>query len=306
MPDLKSDAGLVFEGTVKSVGTSNVLSVPAHNKTAIVEVNHVRHAPRAMAGLAGQEITVLQAPGEKLKAEDHFIFYANSLVFADNLAVQSVGHDVLNALEVHARLMAADPVVTRLRERVDRAQAVVSGRVLDVRPVPEPTIRLAASSATGPTPPISEHDPLWEEAVVEVQEVQKGDPPSQVVVRFPSSTDVHWYQSPKFVKGQTGTWLLHNELPTADAAAFSARSTAVRGARQQRPVYTVVDANDYFPPSMTSMVSAIATGSEDVQAPKRRAVAAAKAKTVAVAKAKKPAVSMAKARGKKAAAKRRK
>jgi hypothetical protein len=64
----KEDAPFVFEGSVKSLTASNVAGVPADTRTVVVQVDHVRHAPRAMAGFAGQHVTVRLAPGESLRA----------------------------------------------------------------------------------------------------------------------------------------------------------------------------------------------------------------------------------------------
>ena len=58
--------------------------------------------------------------------------------------------------------------------------------------------------------PISEHDPLWREAVVAVDAVEKGHHPGdQAVVQFPASRDVAWYRVPKLQEGQQGVFLLH-------------------------------------------------------------------------------------------------
>src|SRR5947209_2276494 len=165
MADSKADAPFVFEGTVKSTSTSNVSAVPADKTTAIVQVDHVRLAPRALAGFAGKEVTVKTAPGETLSANERGVFFTDSLVFADQLAVQSLGHDPLAMTEAKAALAGASPVVQRVKRRLDQAQAVVTGEVTEVRP----------HEATGPVPAaaaapevISEHAPFWQDAVVNV------------------------------------------------------------------------------------------------------------------------------------------
>lgn len=248
MDDLKVDAPLVFEGSVKSVGTSNVNSVPADSKTAIVTVDHVRHAPRAMAGLAGKEITVRMAPGEALKEGNQFTFFADSLVFGDNLAVQSRGHEAVVPAEKAAAVMGAAPVVQRLKRRIDEADAVVSGRVVDVRPASTGGLKkIARAAANLPSDRISEHEPFWQEAVIEVTNAHKGPKKRRVVVRFPSSTDVHWHKAPKFKKGQSGIWLLHTPH----------QFTALAAARPVSDVYTALDPNDYQPPSLAPVVEAM-------------------------------------------------
>src|SRR5262245_36339578 len=119
MADSKTDAPFVFEGSVKSVSDSNVTAVPADATTAIVQVDHVRLAPRALAGFAGKDITVRMAPNEKLVAGDKGVFFADGLVFGDHLAVQSMGHEPVMAMEAKAALAGASPVVQKLRKRID-------------------------------------------------------------------------------------------------------------------------------------------------------------------------------------------
>jgi len=251
MADLKTDAPLVFEGSVKSVGASNVTSVAADKKTAIVTVDHVRNAPRAMAGLAGKEITLRMAPGESLKDGDRFAFFADGLVYGDNLAVQSRGHEAVAPAERAASVVAAAPVVARLRRRIDDAQAVVSGRVVDVRDTAQPTKAMAVAAGS-PRTRISEHDPFWQDAVIEVSDVHKGPNQKRVVVRFPSSTDVQWHKAPKFKKGQTGLWLLHSPPP---ARALTA--AVLPAAALPRDVYTALDPNDYHPSGLAPVVEAM-------------------------------------------------
>jgi hypothetical protein len=263
MDDSKVDAPLVFEGSVKSVGTSNVNSVPADRKTAVVTVDHVRHAPRVMAGLAGKEITVRMAPGETLKEGDQFTFFADSLVFGDNLAVQSRGHEAVVPAEKAAAVMGAAPVVQRLKRRIDEAEAVVSGRVVDIRPTSTGGPKSAArAAANAPIERISEHEPFWQEAVIEVSGVHKGPKQRRVVVRFPSSTDVHWHKAPKFKKGQSGIWLLHSPPQFA----------ALAGAQPISDVYTALDPDDYQPASLAPVVEAMLPGSSEADMRKRSGV----------------------------------
>jgi hypothetical protein len=90
--------------------------------------------------------------------------------------------------------------------RFAAADVVVSGRVGQLRAV----ARRARRGAL--TAPITEHDPQWHEAVVEVTAVRKGRRvPRSIRVRFPASTDVAWARAPKLRAGQQGTFLLKRE-----------------------------------------------------------------------------------------------
>src|SRR5205814_7863033 len=95
-----------------------------------------------------------------------------------------------------------------LKAHIQRAAMVVAGRVEQVRP---------AELAAAPTRPkrITEHDPDWQEAIIQVQDGIKGaQTGEQVVVRFPGSHDVAWVGAPKFAEGQEGTFLLHVDSTT--------------------------------------------------------------------------------------------
>ena len=90
--------------------------------------------------------------------------------------------------------------------RFAAADVVVSGRVGKLRtPVPRAPHRKMQL-------PITEHDPQWCEAVVEVTAVHKGRRvPRSIRVRFPASTDVAWARAPKLHAGQQGTFLLKRD-----------------------------------------------------------------------------------------------
>src|SRR5205085_8615161 len=92
-----------------------------------------------------------------------------------------------------------------LKAHIQRAAMVVAGRVEQVRP---------ADLTAAPTRPrrITEHDPDWQEAIIQVEDGIKGaQAGEQVVVRFPGSSDVAWVGTPRFALGQEGTFLLHKD-----------------------------------------------------------------------------------------------
>ena len=298
MADSKADAPFVFEGTVKSLSASNVTAVPADEKTAVVQVDHVRHAPRVLAGFAGKEVTLRMGPSEKLAAGEKAIFYTDSLVFADQLAVQSMGHDPVPALEAKAALAGASPVVQKLRRRIDSAHTVVSGEVTEVRPTPPAAVHAMAAGPSAQLPRfISEHDPSWHEAVISVSDVHKGPSQKKVVVRFPSSTDVRWRKAPRFKKGQKGIWLLH--APAAAAEPVSAAAVAKAAAAPPAAgFYTALNPDDFHPATEAPVVQAMLPAAEPKA--KKSAAGAAAAKRVLKAVARSAAKAAAKAAAKRA------
>ena len=99
--------------------------------------------------------------------------------------------------------MVAERPPRRPDPRFADADVVVSGRVTSVADA-------ATRAPRGKAPrPITEHAPLWRDAVIEVTAVHKGQRvPRSVRVRFPASTDVAWAGAPKLEAGQRGTFLL--------------------------------------------------------------------------------------------------
>lgn len=79
---------------------------------------------------------------------------------------------------------------------------ICMGRVTAVRPGPH-------------RGPITEHDPDWQEAIIRVESWIKGVQANQdIVVRFPGSLDVAWYEAPKLKVGQEGTFFLRKDKIT--------------------------------------------------------------------------------------------
>jgi hypothetical protein len=191
-----------------------------------------------MAEYSGHEITVQLAPGERAKVGDALIFYTNGWVFGESVAVQSVGHEPATASRAAALGSHPDDPVRSLRTREALSQTaaaslVVSGRVTAVREATtEKVVRgRAAMASAGPSrEPISEHSPRWQEAVIDIDEVHKGShAKKQVVVRFPSSTDVRWHKAPKFHAGQEGVFLLHQQPAAGRAGRVRAAAAAPSG-----------------------------------------------------------------------------
>jgi hypothetical protein len=225
---LADKAKFVFQGTVKTAKAATLKQVQVSNRTLVVRVDRVIHAPDALSDYAGQEITVqLAANEDKLKPGETAIFYTNGWIFGASLAVQSVGHEA--ATPTAAALLSSHPhdPVRSLQAREAMSQAasadlIVTGRVSAVRlPEQESQARAVAMASGRTTERISEHAPLWHEAVIDIDQVHKGSHSGkQLVVRFPSSSDVRWHKAPKFRVGQEGVFLLHqDQLPAAAARA---------------------------------------------------------------------------------------
>jgi hypothetical protein len=203
----------VFKGTVKKIGSATMKQVPISDHTAIVRVEQVLEAPKSFAHYEGQDITVELAGRKTVKAGDEFVFRANSWIFGDSVAVRSVTQERVTKGHETVLKRGGDPTehfkTRQLQEDLDDADLIVSGTVTAVT-VPPQAEHVRALDAPPAGGPVSEHDPKWRQAVVQVDETQKGSHDSrQVTVLFPASTDVRWYKAPKFQAGQKGVFVLH-------------------------------------------------------------------------------------------------
>jgi hypothetical protein len=205
--ELVRQSNVIVGATVVRLRASNVSGAAASDNTMIVKVGRVYQAPRSIAALGGAEITVFASDPNVSRVGDQFVLFARTWLAGDHIAVQEVGRlPGGGAGDLASRIAAArrDGADQDLRARLTLADLVVRGRVTAVRPAP-----------VDPTRGGSEHDPFWQEAVIRVSAVLKGDSPLQeVVVLFPGSRDIAWVNTPKFRVGQEGVWIL-----TRDARA---------------------------------------------------------------------------------------
>jgi hypothetical protein len=194
------DAAFIFKGTVQQVGVTTMPSAPASDRTLVVRVDQVVHAPDAVKDLAGENVTLRLADGAPtVNPGQQEVFFANAWLYGDSLALQEldrrpVPDEALLAGVSEARHNAG------LRSHVNDADAVIVGRV--------ESLSSAEDRRVGR---ISEHDPRWWEATVEVESVEKGNLPAgeQIRVLFPNSEDVRWHRAPKLAPGHESIFILH-------------------------------------------------------------------------------------------------
>ncbi len=229
--DLMRESAISFIGTIAQLGATTVAELPVDDRTAIVEVEQVLHAPSSFLNLSGSRITLqlrseaaVPPPGQRIA------FFANPVMFSRTLALAEIGR--LPASEVDPRIAAAaetgapSPLADlqgilateRLRDHVAHADAVVVGQVLG----------LAKSQPSRYT----EHDPDWWVATLGVRHVVKGDVGTgPLPVLYANSNDVRWYSKPKATAGQQGVWILHG----------------TSGALRDLAPFQLADADDYQP-----------------------------------------------------------
>jgi hypothetical protein len=268
----------IFKGTVQKLKSATMKQVPVDDRTLVVTVDQVLEAPANLAKLTGRQITVRLSGSAKVRTGQQLIFNTVSWIYGDSMAMQSLSEEPLGAVHMASLAAPVDPVkrsaARQKRERFATADLVVSGKVLAVRLPPEPksnTEVRAAGLTKRPIKPISEHDPKWREAVVQVGDVHKGTHrKKEVVVRFPSSMDVMWYHAPKFHPGQQGYFMLHKtDSETAPAAGKkkagkgAARAASVGSEPAGEKAYVALDPIDFQPFDEPGGVKTIIDAAED-------------------------------------------
>jgi hypothetical protein len=171
----------------------------------------------------------------------------------------------------HAALLArgGDPAEHKanreLKERIDTADLVVSGTVSAVRlpPPAAPLTHAARAADAASAGPVSEHDPKWREAVVQVASVHKGHHGDDTVtVLFPASTDVRWYKAPKFEPGQRGTFVLHKtKVKEAERVEPHVRALLEPAAAEKEvDAYTALNPADFQPGTQQDRIPGLLGG----------------------------------------------
>jgi hypothetical protein len=243
---LVRQADLIFVGTVTGVAAASLPGVPVTQRTLTVRVDGVLDTPAAVQLAVGDTVTVESRTVGALPVGTQATFYTRAWLFGRSVAAQEVGHET-----VSARLSAA--AVAPMRDSVQRLRGQVSDSVLRARIRASDMVVVgrvetvqAATLAALPAPRrITEHDPAWQEAVIQVETMIKGVAPAnqRVVVRFPGSLDVAWRGMPRFTVGQEGTFLLRrDQLSGSPTAMMAGRRVTAYAAPTRQDVLTRQDA----------------------------------------------------------------
>lgn len=251
---LLSKSSIVFSGTVSQLAAASFADVPKSAQTIVVRVDSVVKKPAAVSLKKGDSVTVEVKDASGFQEGTQATFYTDGWMFGSGIAVKELGHVPGPANEPVKTASAADKAQGQapeqlsdeeLRNRMKASDFVVVGRVTDVHKWTAPKAKSGAPLH------VSEHDPDWREALVEVQSVLKGGKVkgNKVVVRFPSRNDVAWVHSPKFTKNQRGIFCLNRDQTTG------VPTTKMGG--QQVSVYTCLGHGDALPMSEEARVRAL-------------------------------------------------
>src|SRR5260370_41375550 len=238
---LAKQSSIIFSGTVSQLGAASFAGVPTSPQTIVVRVDSVLKKPPAVSLKKGDNVTVEMKDLSGFQQATQAMFYTDGWIFGSGVAVKELGHEIIpsGAASAGASERARSEIQKQssdqeLQDRVASADYVVVGRIIEVRPWTVP------KSAAAPRH-ITEHDPDWHEAVLEIQSVLKGTKvkKNKLVVRFPGCIDVAWAQSPKFQKHQQGVFFLKKD------AVSGVPMTLLGGAKGD--TYTCLKSGDWLP-----------------------------------------------------------
>jgi len=225
-------ASIVFSGTVSQLGATSFANVPKSAQTIVVRVDSVLKKPSAVSLKKGDNVTVEVKEPSAFQEGAHATFYTDGWIFGSGVAVKEVAHEIgpTGSEATKPASSGGQPPEQNdqeLQDRLNSADFVVIGRVTEVHRWNVP------KSATPYR--ITEHDPDWQEAVVEIKSVLKGGKikGNKIVVRFPARNDVAWARSPKFEKNQSGIFCLNRDqvsgVPTTKAGGKQVNSYTCLG-----------------------------------------------------------------------------
>jgi len=220
----------VVAGSIEKLGATAMPIDPTVPNVGVFRVDEILHGPKELKGFAGREITVVfKDPGE-VRAGKRLVLFVTSWLYGESLVVLEVGR--MEDRERNGMRKEIDEAYQRLadeslQQRINLADLVIVGKVKTTAPAPKHGERI----------PITEHDPDWWEAVIQVESVEKGHQKGPVTILFPKSVDVAWSQSPKFQPGQDGIWILQRDQQERGWPIL------------RRPGLTALDPLDYQPRS---------------------------------------------------------
>jgi hypothetical protein len=198
-PQLADAATFIFEGTVLGTGQPSVAILEGRPGLAVARFERGLRVNPLLGDLNGRRITVGLQKGSGVREGERLIFFANSWVHGEEIAVLSLAQvpaDDRAEQEVQEALKGLPQLY--LQRRVAGAELIVQGEVEGVKPAELEQ-------------PVSEHMATWMIATISVSSVikGKGEPKSSIEVFFPENTDFRWRDWPKLKRGQRGVFLLH-------------------------------------------------------------------------------------------------
>jgi hypothetical protein len=236
-PSTVTRANIVIDGIVTEIGKASFSAVPQVPNLVVMKITRVLKDPPAISLSVGDQITAVLKDTSTVKVGTELRVQGRLWIVGEGLAVQALSEATAPPNGDIETFAAADSQAhdNNISSRAAAADLIIVGRIKDIQ---KP---LVAANTQGP---ISEHDPQWRDAVIEVQTWIKGSAESSsIVVRFPASRDVAFRDYPKFQVGQESTLF----LKTAQNATHILAATPVPNKINNRPAFLAITKTDVAP-----------------------------------------------------------
>ncbi|MGK7918005.1 MAG: hypothetical protein AB4038_21130 [Prochloraceae cyanobacterium] len=142
LEQLIQQSKFIFKGTLQQLRSATMKAVPINDSTTIVKVDEVLQAPKTLGNYTGKNITVQLTDVQDIKEGQQAIFFTNSWLYGESLAVLEVGRRSLEKTTVTVSSISTqignikkNLAEEALQKRIERCDLIVTGKVLDILPV---------------------------------------------------------------------------------------------------------------------------------------------------------------------------
>jgi hypothetical protein len=222
-------SGLIFTGTVVEKGKSGVPGVKPNESLAVVQVDRGLRVDPVHGDLRGKRITVLLTGAADVKVGDRALFFTNSWIHGQGIAVREVARTGVSDETAVAEAIAALPG-HHLLDRVRSAAVVARGSVERIGPPQRTTYERNAA--------------VWSTAELHLDRVLKGSARKTATVNFPTSDHPMWARAPRLKPKERAVFLLHTPSRTGSASESALDVES----------FVVIDPADVQPESQLSAV----------------------------------------------------
>jgi hypothetical protein len=193
--ELSRSSSFIFSGTVIERGRSTVPHVPSARNLVSVRLDRALRVDPVLGDLRGKTITVAARALESLSPGESAVFFANSWVHGQGIAVREVGHVDLGQEAEVATAVARLPEM-HLIDRLSTADLVADAEVVQIRPVERTSW--------------DRNHAFWAAAQLRLNRVLRGQPRQSAEVYFPTAQGPQWRRAPQFHEKQRGLFILHD------------------------------------------------------------------------------------------------
>lgn len=208
LDQLVPGSSLIFKAKIVLLNTVTTDEDDVDN-AGVVVVTEVIDAPENLQNISGQQVTVRFTDISQIKVNEERLFFTDPYWIGESLGVKEKG-SVMKSDKLYedekifsyikqARLKQDDVQLSKI---LNISKLVISGKVVKVNEI------------KGNASILTEHDPQWKVAEIQIDKVIKGKAEGQTIkVLFASSKDVLYFQSPKFKINDEGVFIIQQADP---------------------------------------------------------------------------------------------